>query len=185
MRLYPPLPIPHLLIPKKTTQSPKETAMRLQSAVVPPRISIVKLKWTAPSGRVNPGIVFAFGSQPLAWTNSSSVGAVTNYTLSITNWSEGGIRHFFTVWAVDNTLDTANIFPYPQYPSDQVRISWMTNWNSATILTAQTLFGPWTALATVIGTNQFSTSIISGTHFFRLLAPGHDMLTITPYNHLN
>lgn len=126
-----------------------------------------------------------FGSAPGTYTNTINVGTDTNYTLSYTNWSESGVRHYFVVTAVDSNGSESlpsNEAHFPFYPPDHFRLDWISS-DSTMISTSQSVLIPrsqWPVFAVVIGTNSFSTNLDTGAHFF--IIDHAEPLTITAYN---
>lgn len=180
--------------PKKMTkvESPKgsEFSSSMGTAMVNPRTNRVlrlSFSWTRPSTGVD-GFKLCFGSAKSVYTNVISVGSVTNYTLSITNWSEIRVRHFFAVKSIKANVESvpSNEVFWPPYEPSHIRISWPNATGSVTIQEATSLGAKailWRNSATIIGTNTWTTNILSGTHFFRINRPVK--LSIDAFNPLN
>lgn len=187
-------PLPNLL-PKSTRsepvtriQSPKGEALSqsLGAAMANPatnRVYRLSFAWDYPSGNVV-SFSLLFGSTPGVYTNTIWMGRINKYTLSITNWSESKVRHFFVIRVTSlggGVSPPSNEVHWPPYPPTHIRLSW-TNSGPVTIIQSTDL-RTWATAAAIVGTNTWTTNMVQGRRFFRLQPVGR--LKIVPFNPLN
>lgn len=143
-------------------KSPKDQANQPR-AIVPPIVTRIPFGWDAyvmPQAKM----YLRFGPSIGVYTNVPiEVTGLTNYTMTLTNWSERKQRHWYGLEVPQ--IGQSRSIPWSRLPPTRVALTW-TNPPPVTIRVVHALSDPWVDLATIWTTNYFDTPITGAMGFY-------------------